>query len=242
MELLIYSIILAYFILGGISFYFINRKKDRTVARKSYMKFGVYFIIINIIFFSITIKAVFFHYLAILIIAVGAYELVSLFVKINYQHKLFFIISLLVYFTLAAGFIVFSLTAENLILLTFLIISIFDSFSQISGQFMGKKKILPAISPNKTIGGSVGGAAISLASAFLLKSLFKGSLTELFLFAMGTVIFAFAGDMLASIYKRRFKVKDYSKRIPGHGGFLDRFDSLISGGAWAALAILILGI
>ena len=56
MEQLIYKIILIYFVLGGIGFYLINRKKDRDVARKSYTKFGVYFIIINILFFSITIQ------------------------------------------------------------------------------------------------------------------------------------------------------------------------------------------
>ena len=50
MERLIYSIILAYFILGGIGFYLINRNKAPEIARKSYTKFGVYFIIINVLF------------------------------------------------------------------------------------------------------------------------------------------------------------------------------------------------
>ena len=242
MERLIYFIILAYFILGGLGFYLINRKKDRDVARKSYTKFGVYFIIINILFFSITIQPVVFHYLAILIVIVGSLELSRLFVKRNYQYKLFFVLSLLIFFILSAGLLVFSRTADSLILLTFLILSIFDSFSQITGQLFGKTKIVPGISPNKTLGGVVGGTIISLISTFLLKGLFPGTIYELFLFAFGTVLFAFTGDILASLYKRKFQVKDYSNWIPGHGGFLDRFDSLIAGGAWAALAISILGI
>ncbi|MCG6190396.1 phosphatidate cytidylyltransferase [Maribellus maritimus] len=242
MEQLIYSIILSYFILGGIGFYLINRKKEREVARKSYTKFGVYFIIINILFFSITIRAVVFSYLAILIVAVGSFELNRLFISVKFRHALFFVAALLVYFILSAGFIVFSLADRNLILLTFLILSIFDAFSQITGQLFGKTKIMPGISPNKTLGGVVGGAIISLASAFLLKNLFPGSNFELFLFAFGTVFFAFAGDILASLYKRKYQVKDYSNWIPGHGGFLDRFDSLIAGGAWAALAMPVLGI
>jgi len=242
MERLIYSIILGYFILGGIGFYLINRKKERDVARKSYTKFGVYFIIINILFFSITVQTVVFSYLAILIVAVGSFELSRLFVAAKFQHKLFFGLSLVVYLALSAGLIVFSRADRNLILLTFLILSIFDSFSQITGQLFGKTKIMPAISPNKTWGGVVGGTVISLLSAFLLKNLFRGTNPELFLFAFGTLFFAFAGDILASLYKRKFRVKDYSNWIPGHGGFLDRFDSLIASGAWAALAIPVLGI
>ncbi|SHK11479.1 phosphatidate cytidylyltransferase [Tangfeifania diversioriginum] len=241
MEQLIYSIILGYFVLGGIGFCLINRKKERDVARKSYTKFGVYFIIINILFFSITIQSVIFSYLAILIVAVGSFELSRLFVAAKFQHKLFFVLSLLVYFILSAGFIVFSRADRNLILLTFLVLSIFDSFSQITGQLFGKTKIMPAVSPNKTWGGVVGGTIIALISAFLLKNLFQGTNSELFLLAFGTVFFAFVGDILASLYKRKFQVKDYSNWIPGHGGFLDRFDSLIAGGSWAALAISILG-
>ena len=57
----------------------------------------------------------------------------------------------------------------------------------------------------------------------------------LFIFTFGTLLFAFAGDTLSSLFKRKYKVKDFNNIIPGHGGFLDRFDSLIAGGAWAAL-------
>ncbi|NJY63388.1 phosphatidate cytidylyltransferase [Salinimicrobium sp. CDJ15-81-2] len=242
MEHLIYSIILAYFILGGIGFYLINRNKAPEIARESYTKFGVYFIIINTLFFSITIEPVVFHYLGILIVAVGNFELIRLFVKRKFQHTPFFVLSLVIFFILSAGLLVFSRAAENLILLTFLILSIFDSFSQISGQLFGKTKIMPNISPNKTWGGLIGGILISLFSVFLLKSLFRGTIPQLFLFTIGTVIFAFAGDVLASLYKRKYKVKDYSNLIPGHGGFLDRFDSLIAGGAWAAFAVHILKI
>jgi len=238
----IYLIILTYFLLGGIGFYLINRKKAPEVARKSYTKFGVYFILINIIFFSITIQPIVFRFLSVLIVAVGYYELCRLYVKEKFKHTIFFLLSLIVFFILSAGMLVFSRAADNLILLTFLILSIFDSFSQISGQLLGRTKIMPVVSPNKTLEGFIGGTIISLISAFLLKNLFAGTIPELFLFAFGTVLFAFIGDILASVYKRKFKVKDYSNLIPGHGGFLDRFDSLIAGGSWVAFAINFLGI
>jgi phosphatidate cytidylyltransferase len=239
MERLIYSIILAYFILGGIGFYLINRNKAPEIARKSYAKFGVYFIIINVLFFSIVIDGLAFRYLSVLIIVTGLCELAKLFRTGGFKQSTVFGSSLLVYAILAIGFYLFSGFEKELVLFSFLIVSIFDSFSQISGQLFGKTKIIPNVSPNKTLGGLIGGTLISLISAFLLKSLFRGTIPQLFLFAFGTVFFAFIGDILASLYKRKFQVKDYSNWIPGHGGFLDRFDSLIAGGAWAAFAVYI---
>ena len=232
---IIYLVILVYFIVGGLGFYLINKNKSIEVARKSYTKFGVYFIIINILFLSITINSLVFRYISVFIIAVGFYELFRLFRASGFKQSVFFYFSLFVYAAFSTGFYFFSGFEKELILFSFLILSIFDSFSQITGQLWGRAKILPNISPNKTLGGLVGGFIISIISAFLLKNLFIGPVTELFIFSIGIVVFALAGDVLASLYKRKYKVKDYSDLIPGHGGFLDRFDSLITGGTWAAL-------
>lgn len=236
----IYMIILIYFVLGGIGFYLINRKKDPAVARESYTKFIAYFFIINILFFSIVLNPVVFRYLALVIGLVGVVELFRLFSRRNLENKGFFGFSLLLYFVLTIGFFLFSGLPKELILFSFLVLSIFDAFSQISGQLFGKTKILPEISPNKTLGGVVGGALFAVASAFVLKRLYDGSWPESVLLAAGIVVFAFLGDIAASYYKRKYQVKDYSKLIPGHGGFLDRFDSLIAGGAWVAFCVYVL--
>jgi len=63
---------------------------------------------------------------------------------------------------------------------------------------------------------------------------------ESLILTLGIVFFAFAGDLAASFFKRKYKVKDYSNLIPGHGGFLDRFDSLIAAGAWVAFCMYVL--
>lgn len=233
----IYYIILIYFLLGGIAFYFINRKKEPVVARESYTKFGVYFLIINALFFSITINSLAFHFIAVFIIAGGLLELTSLYRSSGFRNKSFFLLSVVVFVVLSIGFFSFSGFDKGLILFSFLVLSIFDSFSQITGQLWGRKKLFPEISPKKTVGGLVGGTLVALLSSFLLKDLYAGSTTSALVLAVGVIAFAFAGDLSASFYKRKFGVKDYSKLIPGHGGLLDRFDSLIAGGAWVALYV-----
>ncbi len=149
-------------------------------------------------------------------------------------------LSLLIFIFLAAGFFIFSGLPWEVMLFVFLILSIFDSFSQISGQLFGKKKIFPTISPNKTLGGLLGGAIIAIASSLLLGNLYEGVSLKTLSMAIGVVFFAFLGDLAASYYKRKYRVKDFSNLIPGHGGFLDRFDSLIAGGAWGAFYIYLL--
>lgn len=241
MERITYTIILSYFILGGIGFYIINRKRDREIARQSYTKFIVYFFIINILFFSIVIQPLIFRYLSVLIIAAGFFELYKLFREDHFTQKAFFIKSTLIFTFLSAGLFLFSGLNKELILFSFLVLSIFDSFSQISGQLFGRTKLLPNISPNKTLGGLLGGASVALVSALLLSELYNPPLSELLTMVAGIVVFAFVGDAAASGYKRKYNVKDYSKIIPGHGGFLDRFDSLIAGGAWVAFSVYVLG-
>ncbi len=238
----IYIIILSYFIVGGLGFYFINRRKSKEVARQSWIKFISYFFIIHILFFSIVIQPVVFRYLAGTIAAMGFIELFLLFKKAQFKRPLFFLVSMFIYAILITGFITFSAYSKELILFSFLILSIFDAFSQISGQLFGKTKIAPKISPNKTIEGTVGGALIAVSGALLMNDLYEATWLKVVFLATGIVVFAYFGDIAASLFKRKFEVKDYSKLIPGHGGFLDRFDSLIAGGFWVAVFTSVLPI
>lgn len=235
----IYYIILAYFFLGAVGFIFINRKKEQSIARNNWVKFLTYFIIINVLFFCIIQGTVFFRSAAIIIIISGCLELSRLYVKSGYVHKQVFYLSLLFFLIISVGFFIFSGMEKELVLYVFLILSIFDSFSQISGQLWGKRKLMPTISPNKTWGGLAGGTLIALISGLLLKNLLYISSIEAIALTVNIILSAFVGDMASSFYKRQYKVKDFSNLIPGHGGFLDRFDSLIASGAWIALLTFI---
>ncbi len=238
MIITIYIIILSYFVLGGIGFYFINKTKDRQSAKNNRVKYITYFFIIHILFFAIVFNQYVFHYLSIIILIVGLGEIIKLFKQSGYARKGFFFLSVLFYMVLCAGFFNFGRLEKGLILFTFLVLSIFDAFSQISGQLIGRKKIFPSISPEKTIEGLIGGVLIALASSLFLKGLIGNNILNTLLMATGIVLFAFIGDVATSFYKRQYNVKDFSSLLPGHGGFLDRFDSLISGGAFVVIIVL----
>ena len=238
----IYLIILAYFIFGGVAFYFINRRASRNAARNRRIKYITYCIIIHIIFFSIVFNSVIFRYLAVVICVMGLYELYTLFSHSNYSFKQFFYLSLIIYLIFSAGFLLFGGLDKELILFSFLVVAIFDSFSQIIGQLWGKIKIMPSVSPGKTLEGLTGGTVIAILSSILFKGLLDIPTQNVILTAAGIVMFAFIGDSSASFYKRKYNVKDFNNLIPGHGGFLDRFDSFIAGGAWIAFCEYLLKI
>ncbi len=104
-----------------------------------------------------------------------------------------------------------------------------DTSAYALGRAIGRHKLAPKISPKKTIEGAVGGYAAGVACVFALNELFDtgvpaGTVAH---FALVMPLFAEAGDLIESWMKRRMGVKDASGLLPGHGGFLDRLDSLV---------------
>jgi phosphatidate cytidylyltransferase len=237
---IIYSVILVYYFLGTVGIYFINRKKEPHVRQRAWIKHITYFIVTSIVFFSIGINPVAFRILAFLIIIAGFLELIRLFKDSGFAGKRFFGISITILALLSLCFICFSMREKGLVLFAFLILSIFDGFSQVSGQLLGKTKLFPKISPNKTVEGFVGGALVAILSGLVFKNMVPLNSFKAISLAAVVVAFAFAGDALKSLYKRKYNVKDFSNLIPGHGGVLDRFDSLIAGGAGVTLLGLLM--
>ena len=231
----VYSIILIYYLLGTAGIYFINRKKESLVKRKAWIKLLFAFIFTNTVFFSIIFNTVFFRILTVLVIVVGFYELFKLYSESGYNHNMFFLSALLIMAVTSAGFYFFSRMDKGLILFSFLILSIFDGYGQITGQLFGRTKLFPKVSPNKTVEGLMGGAIIAVLSALVFRNIIPAKPLNAILMAVVIVIFAFAGDAAKSIYKRKYNAKDFSNLIPGHGGILDRFDSLIATGAGLSL-------
>ncbi len=110
----------------------------------------------------------------------------------------------------------------------FLIIWMYDSMAYVVGSLFGKHKINPRISPGKSWEGLIGGAVFAVIMGILNAVLFQAlSITNWIVIALLTVIFGTCGDLFESKLKRETGVKDSGTILPGHGGFLDRFDSLL---------------
>lgn len=127
-------------------------------------------------------------------------------------------------------------------LLTFIAAWSCDTCAYFSGKFLGKRKLIPHVSPNKTVAGSIGGVVGSIAActiALWIFTLIDGAaagtaakwLPVYFLwgalFGGAGGIFSQFGDLAASAIKRDTGIKDFGWIFPGHGGFMDRFDSVM---------------
>ncbi|MFV0424804.1 MAG: phosphatidate cytidylyltransferase [Bacilli bacterium] len=108
-----------------------------------------------------------------------------------------------------------------------LIAVIADTFGYFGGMLFGKHKLIEKISPKKTWEGVISATIFaSLFSYFYLQN-FDFNKKEIIIITLIVVILSQIGDLVASTIKRTFAIKDYSNLIPGHGGILDRFDSIL---------------
>ncbi|NLZ81563.1 MAG: phosphatidate cytidylyltransferase [Clostridiales bacterium] len=121
-----------------------------------------------------------------------------------------------------------------LVWLVFISSWISDTCAYLFGVTFGSHKLAPVLSPNKSIEGSISGVIGSALIGGLYGMIFKNSITAFISPIIGCAIvcgvgsiISQIGDLTASAIKRNYKAKDYGKLIPGHGGILDRFDSLI---------------
>jgi len=114
----------------------------------------------------------------------------------------------------------------------FLLLWAYDTFAYLGGSMYGRNKMCPHISPKKTWEGTITGLVLTIVMAMVLPSIpyfshLHAPLWKWALYAIIIVVFATFGDLLESVFKRRADVKDSGHIMPGHGGILDRFDSML---------------
>ena len=117
----------------------------------------------------------------------------------------------------------------KLVMFVCLLVWAADSGAYFTGKTFGKNKMAPKVSPNKTIEGLIGGVIIAFGVAWLAADWFDVFFSgpfSMFLIILCTVVISVLGDLVESMFKRVSGIKDSSNIIPGHGGVLDRIDSL----------------
>ena len=169
----------------------------------------------------------FFNFGLIIIFGISIYELIKL--------RVFSLQSLLAFILIVTAILCLYLyeLERSLILIAVMISVATDAFAFFAGKVLGRNKIFPIISPNKTLEGTIGGVVSSvLINSLMITLIFQNSLKTLDVIMLSLLIFICAvaavfGDLLISSIKRQANLKDTGSLIPGHGGLLDRIDSHI---------------
>ncbi len=125
------------------------------------------------------------------------------------------------------NYVIISRTNLYYLLLLFNFSSVCDMGAYFSGVTLGKHKLCPNISPKKTVEGAIGGILSSVIVTLILSLCFKKTLLIPMALTVPLCILGMIGDLFASAIKRSVNLKDYGNLIPGHGGILDRLDSIL---------------
>jgi len=132
---------------------------------------------------------------------------------------------------LISGLIRIRNTDEGILWIFFLLAIVFagDIGAYYAGSYLGRRKLCPSVSPNKTIEGAIGGLCANMLIGAVIKAIFLPSLPWAACMAMFLLIGAAgqAGDLYESALKRSVQIKDSGTLLPGHGGMLDRIDALL---------------
>lgn len=149
-----------------------------------------------------------------------------LFITNKYINTTFYLSSAFVFIILIANY--YDTFNPNILLGSFILVWVNDSFAYLVGKNFGKQKLFPSISPKKTVEGFLGGLFFACISSYFI-SKYSNTLdfTSWLILAIIVSVFGTLGDLIESKYKRQAEVKDSGVIMPGHGGLLDRLDSII---------------
>jgi phosphatidate cytidylyltransferase len=209
----------ACFAIGALGVAQVASNQDAIAARKSWTKYFSYLVIVAALVSVLMFAPRYFILPALLIVLAGTLEILRG-VAGNWRKRFWV---LLCYLCIAGLFLscIPLCTSSEALLCLYTTIVLFDGFSQLCGQLLKGPRLAPKISPDKRLSGAVGGALLAILLMGLAQSILPLRVLILIVEA------ALCGDLLASYIKRRWGIKDYSNLIPGHGGVLDRFDSLL---------------
>jgi len=226
------------FALGALVMALANRKADGPTARARWLKLGVFFLIVHGVLAVAAAGRPWVVGLLLLILTGGAIELRRAWSLIGAPRPR----ALWPVFLALAGLVIVNAwqLPPPAFAFLFIVTAGCDGFSQVVGQWLGRRPLAPRISPGKTIGGLVGGLIAATSIAILVRDLLPAPFLEAGVLGVLAGLAGLAGDLAASWVKRRAGIKDFSAALPGQGGILDRFDSLLGALALAGALLLAL--
>lgn len=205
--------------------------------------------------FLIRYLSEFLQYVMIAFIAAALYLMYLFFYlvlshgKVAFEEAIsFFAVSVYILSAMCAILCIHDLqtNGEWLYLLIFIGAWVTDTFAYFTGRFLGKHKLIEAVSPKKTVEGSIGGIFFCMiffvVYGLVMRHFLDISVSLIFLAVSGILVSVISqiGDLIMSLIKRHYQIKDFGKIFPGHGGVLDRFDSILAVSlAMAALCVFV---
>ena len=228
------------FSLGAACIRFVNRRSVAERRRERWIKLGGYFAVVHAVLACAWLGRNALGTLLLMVTVAGGRELVRAEQGSGNLASFPSLATLGSYTLVAAALVAFAFSsAPSFTVYVYLIVASFDGFSQVVGETAGRHRLVPRVSPNKTVEGALGGFLAAMATGFALRPLtqldWRNALTTSALIGAA----ALAGDLSASWVKRRSRIKDFGTLLPAQGGVLDRFDSFLFAGAATQLFVRI---
>ncbi len=236
----VFAVTVTGFAVGAVFMALANRRVAAETRRSRWLKLTVFFLIVHVVLGVAALGRPWVTALVAVILVAGAIELWSAWQRMPVPRptRVWPIFAAAVTLALAVSWALPPLMFAFL----FLVTAACDGFSQVVGQLVGRHRLALQISPGKTVEGLLGGLFAAVEVALLVRGLLLDE-TPARTAALAVLVglAGLAGDLAASWVKRRAGIKDYSAALPGQGGFLDRFDSLLGAMTIVGPALAITG-
>ena len=220
------------FAIGAVLTALSNRRSSPQFARDRWKKLGVYFLIVHTALLCASAGPISMFVFVLLIITLAASELRRASERVLVKPRAIrFIIWVTFTVVAATTVLMIPVLSPAIWIYLYLLVAVFDGFSQVVGQLVGRRLLAPGISPGKTIEGAIGGLVAALTVGIVFRELVWPEPMHALLLAAGICAAGLCGDLAASMVKRRAGLKDFGTALPGQGGVLDRFDSFLAASA-----------
>ena len=222
----ILALTLSGFAIGAVMMAIGGRRGAPDVRRGRWIKFGVYFVIVHTVLAVTAAGRPWIRGLVAIVVIAGAIELRGATRRMQRGSPA----AVWSVYALVGGLALVNFWRMTPVAVAYLyvVVAVYDGFSQVTGQWFGRWPLAPRISPGKTVEGVTGGLTAAYLAAMCLSGAVDAGFVGRVALGIGTALACLTGDLAASWVKRASGIKDYSNILPGHGGVLDRFDSFLA--------------